>query len=148
MIFQILMVDLFVTNTIWLLLHPAWFIIAVIGDLMEHLLVRITKENGIPSQSILDIMFGQGFTECFNDQQRVMHGSQPHLDPIPNDMTILPVIHLCHQITSALLITTVLKQFVLHVVCSLHGPNLLDQNQQQIFSISWDLFIQMNNWGI
>ena len=136
MIFQILVVDLFVTSTIWLLLLPAWFVTVVIGDLMEHLLVRITKENGIPSQSILDIMFSQGFAECFNDQQRVMHGSQPHVDPIPNDMTILPVIHLCHQITSALLVTTVLKQFVLPVVWSLHGPNLLDQNQQQIFSTS------------
>ena len=37
MIFRLLMMDLLVTSTIWLLLHTAWFVIAVIEDLMEHL---------------------------------------------------------------------------------------------------------------
>jgi hypothetical protein len=68
MIFQILVVDLFVTSIMCLLPHTAWFVIVIIGELMELLLVRITKENGTPLESFLSIIFDQAFA----DDKRVL----------------------------------------------------------------------------
>ncbi|KAF8974787.1 hypothetical protein BDZ97DRAFT_1751506 [Flammula alnicola] len=115
------------------LLLGVWFRLVPIKELKELMHVKHTSRSGRSSKSTIAAKSNLGFAECYKGHQKFLIGNLVDEDQIHKDMMIQVQIHHYQKTTSALVNIIVLKLSVHHVVLLLHGLNLQEQNQLQIF---------------